>query len=244
MAAAKGTDGAITVREFIARFPPDVQRLLRAARRMVKEISPDCEERAYRGWPMTLRTGRGLVALAGYTGYLNLSLGKGVSLRDPERLLKGTGKSMRHVKVRRLEDVRSPALQDLVRQELLEGSERMTMTKAARERIAARVRRICLALAEVSERPSHGSPTFFHRDKRSFLQIQTDFHDDGRFALWLAAPLGAQSDLVEAGPERYFVPPYVGPSGWVGMRLDRDIDWDEVGERIGEAYAAATAKGR
>lgn len=244
MAAVKGSDGAVSVSEFIARFPPDVQRLLRAARRMVKEIAPESEERACRGWPMTLRTGRGLVALAGYPGYVNLSLGKGVSLRDPEWLLKGTGKSMRHVKVRRVEDARSRALQDLVRQELLEGPERLTMTKAARERIATRVRRSCLARADVSERLSHGSPTFFHRDKRSFLQIQTDFHDDGRFALWLAAPLGAQGDLVEADPERYFVPPYVGPSGWVGMRLDREIDWDEVGERIGEAYVVATAKGR
>ena len=80
----------------------------------------------------------------------------------------------------------------------------------------------------MSERLSHGAPTFFVREKRSFLMVLTDHHGDGRFAIWCAAGDGVQQMLVEADPERFFVPPYVGYRGWLGMRLDRGLDWDEL----------------
>jgi hypothetical protein len=108
---------------------------------------------------------------------------------------------------------------------------------AERERILARVRRICLALPEVEERPSHGAPTFFVRGKRSFAMVLTNHHGDGRFALWCAAGYGLQSMLVDADPERFFVPPYVGHRGWLGLRLDRGVDWDELAGILEDAYA-------
>ena len=67
-----------------------------------------------------------------------------------------------------------------------------------RERTLRRLREICLALPETSERLSHGAPTFFIRGKRAFLMVLTDFHGDGRFAIWCAAPTGMQAMLVEA----------------------------------------------
>ena len=94
-----------------------------------------------------------------------------------------------------------------------------------RERALERLREICLALPETSERPSHGAPTFFVRGKHAFLMVLTDHHGDGRFAIWCAAPEGLQGTLAEADPERYFVPPYVGHRGWLGVRLDRGLDW-------------------
>jgi hypothetical protein len=108
---------------------------------------------------------------------------------------------------------------------------------AERERILARVRRISLALPEVDERPSHGAPTFFVRGKRSFAMVLTNHHRDGRFALWCAAGDGLQSTLVDADPERFFVPPYVGHRGWLGVRLDRGVDWDELAGILEDAYA-------
>jgi hypothetical protein len=93
---------------------------------------------------------------------------------------------------------------------------------AERERTLARLREICLALPETSERLSHGAPTFFIREKRAFLMVLTNHHGDGRFAIWCAAPAGVQGMLVEAGPEKFFVPPYVGHRGWLGVRLDAD----------------------
>jgi hypothetical protein len=106
-----------------------------------------------------------------------------------------------------------------------------------REAVLARLREICLALPETSERLSHGAPTFFVRQKRAFVMVLTNHHGDGRFALWSAAPDGMQKMLVEADPERFFVPPYVGHRGWLGVRLDRGIHWDELAGIAEDAYA-------
>ena len=111
------------------------------------------------------------------------------------------------------------------------------MDAAERERTLERVRQICLALPETSERLSHGAPTFFVRGKRAFMMVLTDHHGDGRFALWCAAPDGLQRILVESDAERFFVPPYVGHRGWLGMRLDRGLDWDDVAGIAEDAYA-------
>jgi hypothetical protein len=117
------------------------------------------------------------------------------------------------------------------------------VSQAERERVLKRLRTICLALPETSERLSHGAPTFFVRGKRAFLMVMTDHHGDGRFAIWCAAPDGLQKMLVEADPERFFVPPYVGHRGWLGARLDRGLDWDELAGIAEDAYAeAAPAK--
>ena len=106
-----------------------------------------------------------------------------------------------------------------------------------RERTLRRIREICLALPETSERLSHGAPTFFVRDKRAFLMVLTNHHGDGRFAIWCAAPDGMQKMLVEADPERFFVPPYVGHRGWLGVRLDRPFEWEELTGIAEDAYA-------
>jgi hypothetical protein len=99
-----------------------------------------------------------------------------------------------------------------------------------------RIRELCLALPETSERLSHGHPTFFVREKRAFLMVLDNFHGDGRFALWCAAEEGVQEMLVEADPERFFRPPYVGHRGWLGVRLDRGIHWDELAGIVEDAY--------
>jgi hypothetical protein len=113
---------------------------------------------------------------------------------------------------------------------------------AEREAVLERLRALCLALPEVTERLSHGAPTFFVRGKRAFVMVMTDHHGDGRFALWCAAPDGMQKMLVEADPERFFVPPYVGHRGWLGVRLDRVLHWDEVTGIAEDAYAEVAPK--
>jgi hypothetical protein len=111
------------------------------------------------------------------------------------------------------------------------------MNARDRQRTLARVREICLALPETNERLSHGAPTFFVRDKRPFVMVLTNHHGDGRFAIWCAAPAGLQRVLVESDPKRFFVPPYVGHRGWLGLRLDRGLDWDELTGIVEDAYA-------
>ena len=99
-----------------------------------------------------------------------------------------------------------------------------------------RVRKLCLSLPETTERLSHGQPAFFIRGKKTFVMYLDNHHDDGRLALWCAAPEGMARALVDGAPEHYFVPPYVGHRGWVGVRLDRDLDWNEIAGAIEEAY--------
>jgi len=111
------------------------------------------------------------------------------------------------------------------------------MNARERQGILTRLRKLALALPETSERLSHGAPTFFVREKRPFVMVLTDHHGDGRFAIWCAAPQGLQSMLVEADPERFFVPAYVGHRGWLGMRLDRALDWNELAGIVEDAYA-------
>lgn len=105
------------------------------------------------------------------------------------------------------------------------------------QRILEIVRELCLGLPETTERPSLGAPTFFVRGKRSFATVWTNHHGDGRFALICAAPDGMQAMLVEGDPERFYVPPYVGQRGWIGVRLDRGFDRDEIAGIIEDAYA-------
>ena len=109
--------------------------------------------------------------------------------------------------------------------------------------ITNRLRKICLALPETTERLSHGEPTWFIRGKKTFVSY-SDHHHNDRLAFVCAAPPGAQQAMVAADPERFFVPPYVGGRGWLGVHLDLDepTDWDEVAELVEDAYRVVAPK--
>ncbi|MBA3524293.1 MAG: MmcQ/YjbR family DNA-binding protein [Geodermatophilaceae bacterium] len=102
------------------------------------------------------------------------------------------------------------------------------------------VRRICLALPEASERVSHGEPTWFVRDRKVFVTMSSGHH--GPFGFWCAAPPGEQEAAVASEPERYFRPPYVGGRGWLGVRLDVEVDWTEIAELVRESYRLVAPK--
>jgi hypothetical protein len=114
----------------------------------------------------------------------------------------------------------------------------------ARDEALARVRELCLGLPGTSERLSHGAPSFFIDGKHTIVMFMDDHHGDGRLALWCAAPAGAQALLTASDPERYFVPPYVGHRGWVGVRLDRDTPWDDIAGVIEDAWLDRAPKRR
>jgi hypothetical protein len=103
------------------------------------------------------------------------------------------------------------------------------------------LRRVCLALPETTERLSHGEPAWFVRDKKTFVMF-ADHHHDDRLAFWCAAPDGAQEVIVGAAPDRFFVPPYVGYRGWLGVYLDVTVDWDEIAALVEDAYRAVAPK--
>ena len=103
-----------------------------------------------------------------------------------------------------------------------------------------RLRRLCLDLPEVTERPSHGEPAWFVAGK--LFVTTADHHHDDRLSAWCAAPEGAQEMLVKADPERFFRPPYVGHRGRLGVYLDVDVDWDEVAIVVDRAYRRVAPK--
>ncbi len=107
-----------------------------------------------------------------------------------------------------------------------------------KEAAVDRLRTISLALPEATEGGGVGDPTFRVRDKIFAMQHGVD----GRPSMWCKAPPGMQSALVCSDPERFFVPPYVGCHGWIGMWLDIEIDWDEVADLVEESYRMTAPK--
>ena len=97
------------------------------------------------------------------------------------------------------------------------------------------IRQTCLGLPNVEERLSHGAPTFFHVKGKSFA-MYVGVHHGERLAVWIAGAPGTQEALVQAAPNSFFRPPYVGVRGWIGVFLDGDVDWEELVELIGDAY--------
>jgi len=102
------------------------------------------------------------------------------------------------------------------------------------EKHLLRVRRICTALPETTEKLSHGEPTFFVR-KKVFAMFSNNHHNDGHVALVIPAAIGIQAALIEASPEKFYRPPYVGVRGWVGIELDRVND-EELALHLREAW--------
>ena len=107
----------------------------------------------------------------------------------------------------------------------------------------ARLRKVCLALPEAHEVEAWGEPTFRIRNKLFAMYAHAEnHHGGGRPSVWCKAARGNQGPMVQANPERFFVPPYVGVSGWIGIRLDANPDWAEVGELMRDAYRLVAPK--
>jgi hypothetical protein len=108
------------------------------------------------------------------------------------------------------------------------------------EKHLQRVRRICAALPETTEKLSHGEPTFFV-SKRVFAMCSFNHHKDGHIAVVVPAPPGIQAMLIESSPERFYKPPYVGGAGWIGIELARVGD-KELAFHIREAWRLIAPK--
>lgn len=106
-----------------------------------------------------------------------------------------------------------------------------------------RVRRIALALPEAHEVEAWGEPTFRVRNKLfAMFASAGNHHGGGRNSVWCKAKKENQEWMVRTAPDRYFVPPYVGPSGWVGVYLDGKTDWDELTRLLSDGYRSVAPK--
>lgn len=106
-----------------------------------------------------------------------------------------------------------------------------------------RLRKICLALPEAHEVAAWGEPTFRVRNKMFATYANaSNHHGGGRHAAWVKAAPGRQARMVQTAPDRFFVPPYVGTAGWIGVWLDGDCNWDELGDILRAAYLLIAPK--
>lgn len=106
-----------------------------------------------------------------------------------------------------------------------------------------RLRALCLALPEAHEALAWGEPTFRVRNRVFAMHASADnHHGAGREAVWVKAAPGEQALRVRAAPDRFFVPPYAGPAGWIGVWLDDVADWDELPELLQDAWALVAPK--
>jgi len=112
----------------------------------------------------------------------------------------------------------------------------------AHDRELARVRTICASLPEVTERPSHGSPAWFVRDKKTVAMFVDDHHGDGILGIWCAAPPGVQEQMIDEDPDVFFRPPYVGGRGWIGVRLSRTVTNGELRAILEDAFRVIAPK--
>jgi len=106
-----------------------------------------------------------------------------------------------------------------------------------------RLRKICLALPEAHEVEAWGEPTFRVKNKLfAMFATANNHHGAGRHSVWCKAAPGNQQIMIQHAPKKFFVPPYVGPSGWVGIYLDGDVDWAEVAELLADSYRLIAPK--
>jgi hypothetical protein len=113
--------------------------------------------------------------------------------------------------------------------------------RADAEELIERVRRIAHELPGTTEKLSHGAPSFFVR-KRMFFTVDNNHHGSGHVAVWCNAPEGVQQSLAAAEPKHFFVPPYVGKAGWLGVRLDSGLPWDTIAGLLRQAHKITGTK--
>ena len=118
-----------------------------------------------------------------------------------------------------------------------------TSRPPARRNPLSKVRKLCLSLTEAHEVQAWGEPTFRVRNKLFAMYAKADnHHGDGRNAIWCKASRVNQRLMIDAAPDRFFSPPYVGPSGWVGVYLDREVDWQELMDLLWDAWRMTAPK--
>lgn len=106
-----------------------------------------------------------------------------------------------------------------------------------------RVRKLCLAFPEAHEVEAWGEPTFRVRNKLfAMFASAENHHGAGRPGVWIKAASENQAAMINGDPDRYFKPPYVGPSGWIGMWLDHSPDWDLLRDLLADGYRRAAPK--
>lgn len=235
-----------TITDYIASKPNPARAVLKVVRSTIRKAVPEAEETISYQIPMYKLNGGPVLYFAGWKEHYSLyPLGEALAEKFKKELAryemsKGTIRFplSEPVPVKLIERIAKFRAKQLTAPDKTKG-----VRKTAREAQLDRVRRICATMPSVSEKVSHGAPAFFvEKDKGLFVTFMQNHHGDGRVGVWLPAPAGLQSALIEDAPETYFKPPYVGSNGWIGILLDQIRD-EALEIHIREAWQLS-AKGK
>ena len=234
-----------SVDAYIAAKPKDVRIVLERVRRAIRKAVPRAEERLSYQIPAYTLDGVPVLYFAGWKAHYSLYPINDALVAAFKRDLAPYQHSKSSLRFPLSEPVPAALIQRIARYraDVLTGREKGTgARRKGRQAQLDRVRRMCAAMPSVTEKPSHGAPTFFvEKNKGVFAMFADDHHNDGRLALWVPVVNGLQPFLIEDAPRTYFKPPYMGASGWVGIVLDAIRD-DALRIHIRDAWQLVAGK--
>jgi uncharacterized protein YdhG (YjbR/CyaY superfamily) len=234
-----------SVGDYIASKPRDARVALERVRRAIRKAVPTAREELSYQKPVYLLNDVPVLYFAGWTSHYSLFPATDALVAAFRRELAPYQSSKGMIKIPISEPVPERLIERLARFRAQQLTQRDTRKgRKGREAQLDRVRRLCATLPSVSEKISHGTPTFFvEKDKGVFAMFADNHHQDGHLALWVPVKDGLQSLLIEDAPATYYKPPYVGSSGWVGIELDQIRD-DALQEHLREAWEIVTRSRR
>jgi uncharacterized protein YdhG (YjbR/CyaY superfamily) len=226
-----------SVTEYIAAKPKDARVALERVRRAIRKAVPSATEELSYQKPVYVLNGVPVLYFAGWTSHYSLFPATEALVAAFRRELAPFESAKGTIKIPISEPVPERLIERMASFRARQITDRDTRKgRNGREAQLARVRRLCAKLPSVFEKLSHGTPTFFvEKNKGVFAMFADNHHQDGHLALWVPVKEGLQPLLIEDAPGTYYKPPYVGPSGWVGIELGQIRD-DALQEHLREAW--------
>jgi uncharacterized protein YdhG (YjbR/CyaY superfamily) len=233
------------VNEYIASKPKEARVVLERVRRAIRKAVPAAEEGLAYQMPVYTLDGVPVLYFAGWKAHYSLYPASEALVAAFARELAPYERSKGTIRMPLSEPVPADLIERIARfraEQLTAREQKKGGRRNGRAAQLERVRRLCSTLPTVSEKLSHGTPTFFvQKDKGVFAMFADNHHEDGHLALWVPVPEGLQPLLIADAPATYFKPPYVGSSGWVGIELDQIRD-DALKIHMREAWQLVAGK--
>ena len=210
-------------------YASHIRELAEQTRSLVLSVQPQAHQQVETSWggyllfKQVAGAGNTVCWISLHQKHVSLGFPSGTELSDPSRLLQGTGKRQRHVKLKSVADVENPALRVLIQEAWATQPDAQTLQQAL-----AKIREICLALPGSQEKLAHGHPTFF-RGKKSYAVY-------GIYSPSIAFKPEPAAGLSLCEDNRFFPTPYLAHQGWISLRLEENTDWDEVTRLLEGSY--------
>lgn len=233
-----------SITDYIASKPARTRPVLEQVRRAIRRAVPAAEEGIAYQIPVFNLNGVAVLYFAGWKAHFSIYPANEALVAKFRQELAPYERSKGTIRMPLDEPVPVKLIERIARfrADQLESREKGKGARRGREAQLQRIRRIAATLPGVSEKLSHGAPSFFvEKDKGQFLIFADNHHEDGRIAVWLPVSDGHQALLLQEAPETYFSPPYVGSSGWIGIYLDSIRD-DALQSHMRKAWQLVAAK--